>query len=344
MQKNFSGFPGDCSEEQLQVLEKLRNEVKAMGLDLNKYDDQYLLRFCRARKFKFDKVLEMWKKFVKWRQENNVDNINEFELTELSQIRPFYPHGYFRTDKKGRPIYIERIGLFKVAELFKITSQERMVKYYIKSYEKLVNVILPQCTKASGHRVDQTVTILDLKGASFKMFSGQVIDFVKLASSIGQDYYPEIMGQMFIVNAPMLFSGAWAVIKQFLDEKTRQKIKIIGSSYQKELLECIDAGNLPDFLGGKVPESEYGKYLENEQGPWVGLDEQTYEGNEEAKNDDEDQAQDINDLKKALAGMNFGGVGGEKKKKKNPYDDDDDNDVADMGGQKFYVNDTPLNT
>merc|ERR1711907_545069 len=80
-------------------------------------------------------------------------------------------------------------------------------------------------------------------GASFKMFSGQVIDFVKLAFSIGQDYYPEIMGQMFIVNAPMLFSGAWAVIKQFLDEKTRQKIKIIGSSYQKELLECIDAGN-----------------------------------------------------------------------------------------------------
>ena len=45
-----------------------------------------------------------------------------------------------------------------------------------------------------------------------------------MASRIGQDYYPEIMGQMFIVNAPFLFTGVWAVVKSFLDERTRNKI------------------------------------------------------------------------------------------------------------------------
>jgi hypothetical protein len=55
---------------------------------------------------------------------------------------------------------------------------------------------------------------------------------------------------MFIVNAPMLFTGVWAVVKGFLDERTRQKIKICGSKYQKELLEVVDVDNLPDFLGG----------------------------------------------------------------------------------------------
>ncbi len=44
---------------------------------------------------------------------------------------------------------------------------------------------------------------------------------------------------MYIVNAPMLFSGIWAMIKPWLDEKTRQKIHIKGSSYQKELLEQV---------------------------------------------------------------------------------------------------------
>jgi len=39
------------------------------------------------------------------------------------------------------------------------------------------------------------------------------------------------MGQMFILNAPMLFTGVWAVVKGFLDEKTRKKIKIMGSGY-----------------------------------------------------------------------------------------------------------------
>jgi len=56
---------------------------------------------------------------------------------------------------------------------------------------------------------------------------------------------------MFIINAPMLFSGVWAIVKPWLDEKTKAKIKILGSGYKKTLLEYIDEENLPDFLGGK---------------------------------------------------------------------------------------------
>ena len=81
---------------------------------------------------------------------------------------------------------------------------------------------------------------------------------------------------MFIVNAPMLFSGIWSMIKIWLDEKTKSKITIIGSSYKEELLKYvtkiyilkIDAENLPDFLGGtsKVPEGQ--DILALNVGPW----------------------------------------------------------------------------
>lgn len=56
---------------------------------------------------------------------------------------------------------------------------------------------------------------------------------------------------MFIINAPMLFSGVWAIVKPWLDDKTKAKIKILGSGYKKALLEYIDEENLPEFLGGK---------------------------------------------------------------------------------------------
>lgn len=56
---------------------------------------------------------------------------------------------------------------------------------------------------------------------------------------------------MFIINAPMLFSGVWAIVKPWLDDKTKAKIKILGSGYKKTLLEYVDEENLPDFLGGK---------------------------------------------------------------------------------------------
>jgi hypothetical protein len=55
---------------------------------------------------------------------------------------------------------------------------------------------------------------------------------------------------MFIVNSPMLFTGVWSLIKGWLDEKTRNKISILGGGYAKKLLEYVDAEQLPEFLGG----------------------------------------------------------------------------------------------
>jgi hypothetical protein len=68
---------------------------------------------------------------------------------------------------------------------------------------------------------------------------------------------------MFIINSPMLFSGIWACVKPWLDDKTKAKISIHGSSFKKELLEVIDEDVLPDFLGGKC-ECDLGRNI----GPW----------------------------------------------------------------------------
>lgn len=103
----------------------------------------------------------------------------------------------------------------------------------------LLKRIFPACSDAAGSRIGETVTILDLKGISLKMMSKQVYNFVKLASRVAADNYPEILGRMFIINAPLLFSGVWAMIKPWIDEKTRDKIVIIRSEYLDKLLEVV---------------------------------------------------------------------------------------------------------
>lgn len=67
-----------------------------------------------------------------------------------------------------------------------------------------------------------------------------------------------------IVNAPMLFTGVWAVVKAWLDEKTREKIQIVGGGYTKKLLQYIDEDQLVDFLGGKNTSK-----IEDDIGPWI---------------------------------------------------------------------------
>lgn len=108
----------------------------------------------------------------------------------------------------------------------------------------------PACSAIAGSRIELGLNILDLNGGSLKILSKKVYGLIQLASKVGSDNYPEIMGQTFIVNAPFLFAGVWAIVKSFIDEKTRKKIQIKGGSYQKDLLEIVDAENLPDFLGG----------------------------------------------------------------------------------------------
>ena len=73
---------------------------------------------------------------------------------------------------------------------------------------------------------------------------------MRLGAKVTQDNYPETLGNCFIVNAPKLFSALWAIVKGFLDERTRNKVRILGTGYVPVLHQHIDPENLPTFLGG----------------------------------------------------------------------------------------------
>jgi hypothetical protein len=61
---------------------------------------------------------------------------------------------------------------------------------------------------------------------------------------IDQDYYPETLGEHFIINAPFIFTGIWALVKGWLDPVTAAKFHILGSDYQQVLRERIKPEHL----------------------------------------------------------------------------------------------------
>ncbi|CAN6585670.1 unnamed protein product [Malus baccata var. baccata] len=74
------------------------------------------------------------------------------------------------------------------------------------------------------------------------------------ALSILQDYYPERLGKMYIVHAPLIFMMVWKIVYPFIDNKTKKKILFVKNKMLKStLLEEIDESQLPEIYGGKLP-------------------------------------------------------------------------------------------
>lgn len=232
-------------------------------------DDSTLLRFLRARKFDVNLAKEMYVNCETWREKNGVNTILEdFKYDEKPLVAKYYPQYYHKTDIDGRPVYFEELGSVNLTEMYKITTQERMIKNLTWEYEAFCKYRLPACSRYSGYLQETSCTIMDLKGISISS-AYQVLSYVREASNIGQNYYPERMGKFYLINAPFGFSTAFKLFKPFLDPVTVSKIFILSSSYQKELLKQIPAENLPEKFGGKskVSEAEGGLYL-SDVGPW----------------------------------------------------------------------------
>ena len=140
-----------------------------------------------------------------------------------------------------------------------------MLQNLVCEYEKFADPRLPACSRKAGRLLETSCTIIDLKGVGLSNM-GSVYNYIKQASAISQNHYPERLGKLYLINAPWGFSSIFSVIKGFLDPVTVQKISVLGSGYQHQLLQQIPKENLPTHFGGTC-ECPVGCAF-SDAGPW----------------------------------------------------------------------------
>lgn len=220
----------------------------------------------------------MFVDFEDWRKKTMLDAlVPTWDYTEREALSQYYTQFYHKTDKDGRPVYIERLGNIDLGAMRKITTDQRMLDNLAVEYEYCAASRFPACSRVTNNLVETCCTIMDMKGVSITK-AGGVYTYINQASVISQNYYPERLGKLYIINAPWGFSTVWSVIKGWLDPVTVKKIHILGGSYKKDLLAQIPAENLPKEFGGTCvcPVKEENKHLKDhnpcewsDAGPWV---------------------------------------------------------------------------
>eukprot|EP00899_Mesostigma_viride_P008693 jgi/Mesvir1/17825/Mv12919-RA.1 len=250
------------------AVEVFRATLTEKGYIKPQHDDFLLQRFLQARGFDLEKATAMFINNQKWREEFGADTILEdFEYPEKDQVKKFYPHGHHKTDKRGHPIYIEHVGRLDVKSLMEVTDMDRLLRYHVQEWERLLKVKFPACSRAAGRRIEQSFTILDLKEMSgmLKLFKTSK-DFLRTIMQVDADNYPEHLFRLFIINAPFTFKGVWSIIRPWLDERTATKIQVFTHNGTETLLQYVDANNLPAELGGNCQCP--GGCINSDEGPW----------------------------------------------------------------------------
>jgi len=97
------------------------------------------------------------------------------------------------------------------------------------------------------------ITIFDVAGVSVSDLKGDVLKFIKATSKIMQDHYPEKSQVILVINAPMIFTAVWAIMKQFINERTQSKVRILspGKTFGG-MSEFIEAKDIPVKYGGDL--------------------------------------------------------------------------------------------
>ncbi|PSS32832.1 Phosphatidylinositol/phosphatidylcholine transfer protein [Actinidia chinensis var. chinensis] len=203
-----------------------------------------LVRFLKAREGNVTKARKMLLDCLKWRVDNEIDDILAKPIVPADlyrAIRDSQLIGLSGYSREGLPVFAIGVGLS--------TFDKASVHYYVQSHiqinEYRDRVILPSATKKYGRHISKCLKVFDMTGLKLSALSQ--IKLLTIISTIDDLNYPEKTLTYYIVNAPYVFSACWKIVKPLLHERTRTKVQVLAGCGRDDLLKVMDYTSLPSF-------------------------------------------------------------------------------------------------
>jgi len=212
--------------------------------------DDVLLRFTRARPKSTAKALAMLSADIEDREQNSTLELAASPGASVlggkamaAQYCKHCPHGYLGHDRQGRPVLYKN---FSSCRLWELQAEGVDVETCLR-YNKWVTERTAHLMRHTG----QWTIILDLEGLTLRQCTSPVhMKYCKGLAKDDSNHYPERLAHMLIINAPALFSKTWSLVASWLDDATRNKVRIVAHQWREELTEVLDLSIMPKHLGG----------------------------------------------------------------------------------------------
>jgi hypothetical protein len=187
-------------------------------------------RYLKMQSYNRDRALSALETTLKWRLENNMDEILKRPQTKFDLCKAVFPHYFLGRDKDNHVVFLQRPALIDLqrGKKNKLTNDELLLHYVY------VNEYLWQILEASEPQ-GTMISLLDLTGLDFGVLKKrELIGFVKKFVATMDAHFPQRSHKTLILSAPKWFNALYKIFSPLLRETTKAKIEILSRGKKQD--------------------------------------------------------------------------------------------------------------
>eukprot|EP01031_Cornospumella_fuschlensis_P033634 gene33634-40688_t len=210
------------------------------------------------------KARRMYFKMLRWRARTRMDNIKSVRQAPFFDILPNYPHFVWGYSFDGCAVCYELLGRGNARALRAVLgSMDELVTHFNLRNEYVFQDMLgadrrkevaakfgPDVVSFSQQELDgvpRLMTVIDVQGIGMSSITTDVLSFIQKSGEVIDNYYPEQVKRLVVINAPRWFSLIWQAIAPVLPRNVQNKIDI-----------CYDAKGLDKYIHARMRPNSYG--------------------------------------------------------------------------------------
>ncbi|GMS81176.1 hypothetical protein PENTCL1PPCAC_3351 [Pristionchus entomophagus] len=239
--------PAKLTDADRKKVEELRDAVKEYLTPY--YDTDFnLLRWLVGHDYSIEllkpKLINhlLLRKFEDW----NLDGI-------ATTPRNHAIHNYWKSGLTGEAgktpnafVNVEQTGANDYWGLLASHPTNELLKARVHDLESMLAAVMKMEAK-TGERA-AILYIMDLTGLKMdRNVTTLVSGALASISAFMSDHYVELIHSFVLVNVPTFIHAIWTLARPLLPERTRNKVKILGSNWRTEILDLADASVLPSY-------------------------------------------------------------------------------------------------
>jgi len=226
---------------------------KEFGEKLNALQPDVVTRFVRG--YAHDKerqktTVERLRYCVECFEKNQFTKIADSPWTEEEECLAGWPVFIYGTDHQGHPLLYDEIGCSSPTQMEASFGGdlEKLRKFRLRLMRRLA-VRKENLSKKHGVMIYKHVMVMDVSAASMSSLN-RFKNLVQSVITEEQHLFPETLYKLYIINAPWTFRAIWAIVSNFVDPITYQKVHVLSSGFLEEMLKIMNKDQIPEKYGG----------------------------------------------------------------------------------------------